>query len=499
MNNTQQALKRLFSTNANDELHDPGDAVQPADTEAIDPDQDANADTVDPYADLDHTERGLSENPVARSLFWVVLVLGLGGGGLYLANSFDFASLTKSNSNSTKAEAKPLDPEDETIESDATEARIAFGDQDLEQSKATAMLDAEERAKKFDEAQTSANSAVANPPKPAGNQPRANVASAGTPRKPVTSANTVGVPRRSYTPPRTSYTPPARPSRPARIARPATPIANPKPPAQAPPPQPVKTNPYELYAQLDNVGSYGQSDWLGTGKGNQQASQQASSSASDSFPSTQSVANNFESSGGIDGGFLSGTEQEIYMVPGETLELTLNLPIVWTNNQPAQKTLATVTKGNQYLPSGTQLTVSASGDSSGIVQVNQLEIVDGNDLIPLNGSMQITKANGKPLKAKKEGGPGFFAKTGVKTLLGLGANVASSALSGNTVTVNNGNVTTRNNKGALSSVLREGADTLTGDLEASNQAAIQQRQNQEYFIVEQGKSIKVAAVSNVGG
>lgn len=442
------------------------------------------------YDELEHTERTASDNPIYRASFWVFVVLLSSGALWWVASHMDFSSMANGGKNSYTTPVEEKEPEDEAIAADETEIQLAFSDQDVDQANATAFLDAEERAKNYENAQRkankSANSTAANRPSPS----------------PVSAANTVQAPRRPYVPvprnTRRAYTPPKpQPARP-NIRRPSL-SPSPRPaqrtspqPAQRVSPSPTITKPEvnsaQLYASFNEIGSYGQADWTNNG--------QQSSRPSSPIPSS----NNFNpATNASDDGFLSGAGQDVYLVPGETLELQLNLPIFWSDSRPAPMTLATVTKGNQYLPAGTQLSVAANGDNSGLVQISQISIIDGNETIPLSGAMQITQPNGKPLKAKKKGGPSFFSKIGVKTLLGLGASVAGSALSGDTVTINNGATSVTQDKGILSNALQSGSSELLSELQSRSESSLDQQQSQVYFIVDSGKSITVSAVSNIGG
>lgn len=426
------------------------------------------------YEELEHTKRSRADNPIYRASFWVFVI------GLTATALMGFASQMNLSMQSTENRyTTPVDepePEDEAVALDEQETRVAFAEQDAAQANAESLLEAESRAKAYDEASNKANAAANNT---AATPPQ----SRSVPRTP-SPANTVQVPRRApVTPRRQAYTPRPTPpvSRPRPVQtrqpvqrKPAKSTPTPAPPAQSAPEQ----NPTQLYASFNDIGSYGSANW--TGGKNQGAS------ASGFTDQSASTSDNF----------LGG---DVYLSPGESVELELALPIVWSESREAPKTLATVTKGTKYLPVGTQVAVTSSGDNSGIVQITQLALIDGQETIPLSGSMQITQPNGKPLKAKKKGGPGFFKKIGIKTLLGLGSSVASSALSGDSVTINTGSTSVTQDRGILSSALQSGSNELLSDLQQRSEAGVEQQQSQEYFLVESGKKFQVSAVSNVGG
>lgn len=477
MNVKQNFLSRLY----NQPVEEPVDET--ADTEVQ---QDDGADR-SAYEELEHTQRTAADSPINRGLFWVLTVSAAAVALWFFGSKVDFSAMNSGNPATQPIAESDESQVDEAIALDVTEGELAFAEQDVDQANATALLDAEQRAEEYEKSKNKvnlgANETTATPP-----LPRTTPATvpATPPRAAVTNRNTVAVPRRTYNPSRRAYTPPSRGTQPIRRTAPP-PAAKPSPVAPSPVAVQPEVDAAQLYASFDNIGSYGSADQSGerpTSQGNQN---QASNASFTNPP------------GAVDDGFLSGVDQDVYMVPGETLELTLNLPIFWSGAKDAPLTLATVTKGNEYLPVGTRLSVSASGDSSGLVQISQLAIIDGNSTIPLSGAMQITKPDGKPLKAKKKGGSGFFSKIGVKTLLGLGASVAGNALSGDTVTINNGSTSVQQDRGILSSVLESGSNELLGELRDRSNDTLDRQQGQEYFIVESGKNIKVSAVSNVGG
>lgn len=416
-----------------------------------------------PYAELSHTDRTIAENPMVRSMFWLVLVVGVAGAGLWVASNVDLSRANQTKRNTAKAETSD-DDSDPAIKLDSTEANIAFSEQDVEQAQADGFLEAEQRAKDFDQAQQArdkANNQIANPPTP--------TSTPSTPR-PVTPQNTVHIPQRPRSTPSPrplrAYRPPVSPK-----ASQPKPVTAPKPVSVTPPqPQPVEMDPYKLYASLDNVGSYGASNWGGNGEEQGQA---------------------------YDDGFIDGTGGEVYLSSGQSVRMQLELPIIWSGNTEPEKALAIISEGSEALPTGTKIIVTAEGDSAGIVKVSQLQVLNDGSLIPLSGAMQITQGNGKPLVAKRKGGPGFFAKSGVKTLLGLAGNIAGNALSGDRVTVNTGSGSVSNDRGILSDVLQGGTDTLLGDLESRNQAAVQRQQSREYYIVPASETLVISAIEDI--
>lgn len=465
----------------------------------------SNTDSGDsPYDQLDHDQSSLATNPKFRMAFWTGCVVVVTAGIFYGWKNVDWSPTSAASVQDDEKVTEPA--KDKAIKDDLTGARISLSDQDVEQNNARALLEAEERAREFNKTQTKANQTVANPatPRPASsNSPSPRISSP----RPVAARNTVRVPRTISRPP--VQRPASTSSRTAYTPRPAIPRVNPSPspkPSAIAAPKPTPANPYEVYAQMDNIGSYGQANWGNkqNGRSNQIASNGSSTRLFDpnfagpvpGSPTASNAGNNFvPTSNGFD-----PDTQEVYMSPGESLELSLQLPIFWSSNRPPQKTIATVTKGTKYLPAGTRLTVLASGDTSGLVQVSQLEIVDGQEMIPLYGSMQITKADGKPLKAKKKGGPGFFKSAGIKALLSIGGSIASSALGSGDVTVNNGSASvTQGGNGLLGNALKDGTGILNDQAQQVSDAAIDRQKGQEYFVVEPGQVIKVSAVSSVGG
>lgn len=493
----QEFLSKIFSRPSDTDSTEDSVALAVQDDEGDSADSSSNEDEADrsAYEELEHTERSAADSPINRALFWFLVVGASSGMLLFVASRVNFSDMANSNKPAEAVSEEPEEVVDEAIALDETEGQLAFSEQDVDQANATAFLDAEERAKKFEESQKraneSANQTTATPP-----SSRATPAPApATPRRaPVTSQNTVRVPRTTYIAPRRAYTPPTRNPQPIK-RRPTVPAVKPVVTPSSPVPAPPKeVNAAQLYASFNDIGRYGSANWNG------KSQQSLASPVGQNQVNPILASSNFDTQpGNIDDGFLSGVEQDVYLVPGETLEITLNLPIFWSDSRSAPRTLATVTKGNQYLPAGTQLSVAAGGDNSGLVRISEIAIIDGNSTIPLSGSMQITKPNGKPLKAKKKGGPSFFSKIGVKTLLGLGASVASNALSGDSVTINNGSTSVQQDRGVLSDVLQSGSNELLGELQNRSDSALDRQQSQEYFIVESGKNIKISAVSNVGG
>ena len=428
----------------------------------------------DPYADIDpideHTQRPRSESPWLRTSFWVGCVAVCATILLFLFSQFDIDKFSKSGSRNVAA--KPTEEgqwePDEKIEVDSDETKLAFADQDVAQERAESVM----TAKKL-EAEMLGNKE---------NAPQPNASQQGS----VSPQNTVTIPRsRPYMPPstpstrpQTVYRVPSTPRSQTPTSRPV-PITQPKPPKRdVTPPQPQTDSEMDaaaLYASIDNIGTYGGMDY-----GN--ASQN----------SGQSFSNGFDQGG------------ETWMSSGETILAQLETPIFWSADRAQTTALAVVTQGSESIPTGTKIAVSmgeAKGDSSKLVALSLTNIVVEDQAVAVNGQTSITDEEGKPLEAKRKGAGSKILPVIAKTLLGAASTGADIINRPTSVTSTTGSFTSsvsqsREND-VIAALVQGGTDALLGDLNQRNQAALQENQGKEFFILKAGTAIRITAIGSL--
>lgn len=437
----------------------------------------------DPYEDVDpveqHTSTKRSQDPLKRVAFWGG-TLGLTGVALFvLASNFDLSKMAKQRARpqSAKAEAVSSD-EAPTIKEDKRIAALAFADQDVAQERAESVMKAKEmEAEMLRQNQGQVRDATTKAVQP----------------RPVSSKNTVTMPRRTptalsptYRPKNkpTAYRVPTRPrivaptSTPAPRPRPVKPIAPSVSKSVATPPAPVQEiDPAALYASIDNVGTYGGMDY-----GQQPTEGNA---------------------------FQSGFDQSLgkaLMSPGDTLAAQLETPIFWSSNRAQTTALAVITQGNSSIPTGTKISVSmgeAKGDNSKLVALQISNIVLDGQARSVNGQTSITNHKGKPLEAKKKGSGSKILPVIAKTLLGAASKGTGLINRPNNITTTStgfsSTVSQSGDNDILAGLVQGGTDALLGDLNQRNEAALQTNQGQEFFILKAGTQIQITAIDQVKG
>lgn len=452
---------------------EPDTQQEPADTLPEEQPKEELPTDEDPYAEIDpideHTERPRSESPWLRTSFWVGCVAVSATILLFLFSQFDIDKFSKSGSRNVAA--KPVEEEqwvpDEKVETDSDETKLAFADQDVVQERADSVM----MAKKM-EAEMLGNKDKA--------QSQANAAE----QRSVSPQNTVTLPRPRPYPlpkpsprPRTVYRVPSNPRSQTQTSRPV-PITLPKPPKRAVTPSTSKTQPTKemdaaaLYASIDDIGTYGGMDY-----------------GNPSQNSGQSFSNDFEQGG------------DPWMSPGETIAAQLETPIFWSADRAQTAAIAVVTQGSESIPTGAKVAVSmgdAKGDSSKVVALSLTNIVVEGEAVAVNGQTSITDEKGKPLEAKRKGAGSKILPVVAKTLLGAASTGAGIINRPNSVTSTSGSFTSSVSQSGendvIAALVQGGTDALLGDLNKRNQAALQENQGREFFILKAGTVIRVTAI-----
>ena len=314
------------------------------------------------------------------------------------------------------------------------------------------------------------------------NAPQANTAQ----QPPVSPQPTVAIPRsRPYTPPsttltrpRTVYSVPSTPRSQTPTSRPI-PITQPKPPKRAvTPPHSQTTSEVDaaaLYASIDNIGTYGGMDY-----------------GSSSQNSGQAFGNVLDQGG------------EAWMGPGETISAQLETPIFWSADRAQTTALAVVTQGSESIPAGTKVAVSmgeAKGDSSKLVALSLTNIVVEGQAVAVNGQTSITDEKGKPLEAKRKGAGSKILPVIAKTLLGAASTGADIINRPTSITSTTGSFTSSISQSGendvIAALVQGGTDALLGDLNQRNQAALQENQGREFFILKAGTMIRITAIDSL--
>ncbi|WP_299414610.1 hypothetical protein [Acaryochloris sp. IP29b_bin.148] len=230
-----------------------------------------------------------------------------------------------------------------------------------------------------------------------------------------------------------------------------------------------------LYASIDNIGTYGGMDY---GNANQS--------------SGQSFSNSFDQGG------------EPWMSPGETILAQLETPIFWSADRAQTTALAVVTQGSESIPAGTKVAVSmgdVKGDSSKLVALSLTNIVVEGQAVVVNGQTSITDEKGKPLEAKRKGAGSKILPVIAKTLLGAASTGADIINRPTSITSTSGSFTSSVSQSGendvLAALVQGGTDALLGDLNQRNQAALQENQGREFFILKAGAVIRITAIDSV--
>lgn len=436
----------------------------------------------DPYNQ--QTETKLSENGWLRiGVIGFGAILGLGLIGLIISNVDLQAMVTHSQEKAQlanrKEEEKPRPPEDPKITTDRKMGAIALADQDVATATADQALRAKELGRELGLNEQSNSQKVTNAAK-RNQSVRPTTPSLNTRPNPTPSG--VFVPRSKPTvpitrpPQRVSYRPPA-----PWVNRPPAPVGNPRSVAPAPKPE---IDPYTLYAQITETGSFGGANHAGDGQ------QQSRNPVGQTF-----FHQNSQNLG------------ELLMNPNEVISAQLESPMVWGGSSAIKKGLAVVTEGNESIPTGTLLAVVSNSESSGRSAFVDLQIthayIDGESRA-INGQTQIMKSNGKPLEAKRKGGrSGSIFPTIGKALLGAVSNGTSLLNRADSVVTTSGSfsssVQTNGDQNFILGALEGVSDTLLDDLKARNQAAIDRQNGGEYYLVPAGQTLQIRALEEIKG
>lgn len=459
--NQKQALERIFNKQGVVASNSPDETetdIQPQ----------AQAEENDPYAKVDpvHTETERSSDPRVRTIFWTSAIgLFVLIGGYVVTNPNFSLSRAKTEKRNTPEQQQNTS---NVIESDKVAIDTAFSHQDVAQERAESV----NMARQMEDQMLNGRN---NPENAAQAQPTGTT---HTPR-PATTVNTVTLPRT-----RTAYRVPRSPAR----NTPPPPITQPKPPKRDVTPSRVRTTKPQviqqaavqevdaagLYASIDNIGTYGGMSY----DGNQQG---------------QAFTN-------------SGFEQQgqILMGPGESLQATLQTSIFWGGDKASKSALAVVTQGTETLPAGTTLVLAMTeAGNSQLVDLTVSHIVQDGAAIAVNGQTNITDHKGNPLKASKKGSGSKLLPIIGRTLLGA-AKVGSGIINRpNSVVSTTSNFTSSISQSGdndiLAALVEGGSDALLTDLEQRNQAALQTNKDQEFYLLQKGKSITITAIQQLQG
>lgn len=450
--NQKQALERIFKKENATASNAPDVPVTQMQQQTEEP---------DPYAKVDpvHTEAERSSDPRVRTIFWtsaVGLVVLIGG---YIVTNPNFSlSRAKTAKKNTPEQQKASD----VIESDKIAIDTAFSHQDVAQERADSVNTARQLE---DQMLNSGNNSA--------DQAKKNTQAKPFTPKPVSRTNTVAVPQAPYRPTRTAYRVPRSQPKPPKTN--VTPVKS-----SSPKPQAIKQasvpeiDPVALYASLDNIGTYGGMVYDGKQQGQ-------------SFTSP-----GFEQQG------------QILMGPGESLQATLQTSIFWGGNKASKSALAVVTQGTETLPTGTTLVLAMSeAGNSQLVDLTVSHIVQDNVAIAVNGQTTITDDKGNPLKASKKGSGSKLLPIIGRTLLGA-AKVGSGLVNrpdivSTTSSAFSSTISQSGNDDVLAALVEGGSDALLKDLEQRNQSALQTNKDQEFYLLQKGKSLTITAIQQLQG
>lgn len=425
----------------------------------------ANEFNEDPYSQK--TTQKPSESGVVRVMavgFGVVLtLLALG----LMAHAMDLKSLLKKDQIAEEAETQVDESadfkEDKAISLDNHAGAIALADQDVGTATADQKLEAKRLEKQINDRRQ-----------------------AGLTPTNATESNTVTVtPSATPTPTPRAYTPPTpgrtRAISTRAIATPKTrPITSAVPrtspaPIASPAPTKEKANPYELYAQLSQSGSFG---------GTPAPASNGPSSSANPLP-TEPASN------------------ETIMSPNESLKIQLETPLVWPGDN-SKKGVAVVTEGTSIIPKGTLVAVAIMSEDSKAVDMGITHFYIDDEARPVTGNLRATDKKNKPLQAKKKGGKGgSIIPTIGKALLGaLGKgtgllNQPDSITS--TASTFSSSTTQSGDQNFILGALQGVSETLLGDIKDRNQAAIDRQETEDFYMVPAGIEITLTAIEPLKG
>jgi len=294
--------------------------------------------------------------------------------------------------------------------------------------------------------------------------------------------------------------PPARPPQPV-AARPTpaplpprpipvSPAVSARPVVSQPVSQPV-VDPTERWLALSHLGSYGQSPQLGD-----QRPAQVSTNAvvpdpaplvQANTPTSRSEINHAEEAAILQGQPVTLPPASPLLLTGTQAPAVLETPLIWAAETDSPQFVVQLTEpllmasGEIGLPADTSLVAQVTSVAdSGLVQLAVVSFIQSGQEIPLSaGTVQLRGIEGTPLIAQKYDDPGMdIARMDatMATMAGLSraAGLVNRPKTSSVITAAGGSAITQDTGEAnlLAGILEGGFEQLSGQMEARNQAAL---------------------------
>lgn len=294
--------------------------------------------------------------------------------------------------------------------------------------------------------------------------------------------------------------PPSRPPQPV-AARPASaplpprpapvsPAVSARPVVSQPVAQPV-VDPTERWLALSHLGSYGQSPQLG----DQQPAQVPTNAlvpepapvVQASTPTSRNEINHAEEAAILQGQPVALPPTSPLLLTGTQAPAVLKTPLIWAAETDSPQFVVQLTEplltadGEIGLPANTSLVAQVTSVvDSGLVQLAVVSFIQAGQEIPLStGAIQLRGVEGTPLIAQKYGDPGMDIARMDATMaamagLSRAAGLVNRPKTSSVITAGGGSAITQDTgePNLLAGILEGAFEQLSGQMEARNQAAL---------------------------